>query len=274
MKDGKALRAALAACVWTLAAVQAAAELHSAHCLHGCLVGAPATNDVVVRPIYVLSSNDATKFADWAAYRVTRETIGPTDERRWRTEPGAGGGGDAGARGLRRRARGAGDGPGAPGAAGELHGDAALGDDELPLERHAAAERAEPGSMGVAGARGAGPCVVDGRRGRVRRGRSALRAADAAAAGADEPHVVPSGYWKVVSVAREGGVRAAGFVFDQDTPREARHCDQRHRTTVREIERRTGLDFFHGLAQARQDIIETAPPTLLSELGCGGGDGP
>ena len=92
--------------------------------------------------------------------------------------------------------------------------------------------------------------------------------------GADEPHVVPSGYWKVVSVAREGGAWAAGFVFDQDTPREARHCDQRHQTTVREIERRTGLDFFHGLAQARQDIIETAPPTLLSELGCGAGAGP
>ena len=58
--------------------------------------------------------------------------------------------------------------------------------------------------------------------------------------GADESHVVPSGYWKVVSVARE----------------------------------RTGLDLFHSLAQARQDSIETAPPTLLSELGCGGGDGP
>ena len=45
-----------------------ASELHSGLCLDGCPAGAAPTNDVVVRGIYVLSSNDTTKFADWVAY--------------------------------------------------------------------------------------------------------------------------------------------------------------------------------------------------------------
>ena len=39
-----------------------ARELHARLCPYGCPAGAPRTNDVVVREIYVLSSNDTTKF--------------------------------------------------------------------------------------------------------------------------------------------------------------------------------------------------------------------
>ena len=42
---------------------------------------------MVVRSIYVLSSNDTTKLADWVAYRVTEETIGATAARRWKADP-------------------------------------------------------------------------------------------------------------------------------------------------------------------------------------------
>src|SRR5690606_28703232 len=49
----------------------------------GCPVGAPATNDTVVREIYTLSSNDLTKMADWVAYRITPDTIGPSRSRNW-----------------------------------------------------------------------------------------------------------------------------------------------------------------------------------------------
>ncbi len=59
-------------------------EVHTFHCLNGCPVGAPATNDLVVREIYTLSSNDLTKLADWVAYRVTRESIGQSRDRDWR----------------------------------------------------------------------------------------------------------------------------------------------------------------------------------------------
>ena len=53
-----------------------AQEIHSQHCLDGCPSGSAATNDVIIREIYILSSNDTTKFADWAAYKVTAETVG------------------------------------------------------------------------------------------------------------------------------------------------------------------------------------------------------
>lgn len=63
------------------------AELHTFHCLQGCPIGAPATNDIVVREIYTLSSNDLTKLADWVAYRVTKESIGASGDREWRSDP-------------------------------------------------------------------------------------------------------------------------------------------------------------------------------------------
>ncbi len=55
-----------------------AQEIQSDHCLHGCPSGSPATNKVIIREIYILSANGTTKFADWVAYKVTAETIGPS----------------------------------------------------------------------------------------------------------------------------------------------------------------------------------------------------
>lgn len=56
-----------------------AQETHIVHCFDGgCPTGTPTTNDLVVREIYALSNNRATKFADWVAYRVTRDTFGTT----------------------------------------------------------------------------------------------------------------------------------------------------------------------------------------------------
>lgn len=60
-------------------------EAFTFHCLHGCPTGASAINDVIVREIYTLSSNDFTKQADWVAYRVTPDTIGSSGARAWTT---------------------------------------------------------------------------------------------------------------------------------------------------------------------------------------------
>ncbi|UZK70465.1 DNA/RNA non-specific endonuclease [Sphingomonas sp. S1-29] len=82
-------RAALiaAATICAAPALASDGELHSFHCLFGCPVGAPATNDTIVREIYTLSSNDLTKLADWVAYRVTPASIGPSPDRGWRSDP-------------------------------------------------------------------------------------------------------------------------------------------------------------------------------------------
>jgi endonuclease G len=70
-----------------VAADAADGELHTFHCLFGCPLGAPATNDTIVREIYTLSSDDLTKMADWVAYRVTPGSIGSSGEREWQADP-------------------------------------------------------------------------------------------------------------------------------------------------------------------------------------------
>ena len=85
------MRFSLAVCVLTMVAfliIQASAqEIHADLCMHGCPSGSPTTNDIIIRDIYILSSNDSTKFADWVAYRVTKSTIGQTQKRIWRADP-------------------------------------------------------------------------------------------------------------------------------------------------------------------------------------------
>src|SRR5688572_10660966 len=63
-------------------------EFYTFHCLWGCPLGAPATNDTIVREIYTLSSNDLTKMADWVAYRITPQTNAASqDSRNYRIDP-------------------------------------------------------------------------------------------------------------------------------------------------------------------------------------------
>lgn len=76
---------------------------------------------------------------------------------------------------------------------------------------------------------------------------------------ANEPHDVPSAYWKVVM---SGAGSYAGFLFDQETPRSADYCALEYSRSVDEIELITGLDLF-----------PEADPDWLSEdfrahLGC------
>ena len=51
-------------------------EIRSKHLPFGLPTGTDDTNDLVFRSCYVLSSNDATKFADWVAYRLSLTEVG------------------------------------------------------------------------------------------------------------------------------------------------------------------------------------------------------
>ncbi len=85
---------------------------------------------------------------------------------------------------------------------------------------------------------------------------------------ADEPHKVPSGYWKIIAVKDDGSAKVAGFFFDQNTPKDADFCD--HLNTVDDVERRSDLDFFDALVDSKQDQIESGPGTFAPDLGCSG----
>ncbi len=70
----------------------------------------------------------------------------------------------------------------------------------------------------------------------------------------DEPHIVPSGFWKIVAVQEGGTLQVAAFIMEQSTARKSAAID--HLTTVDEVERWSGLDFFWQLPDAEEDTTE------------------
>ena len=57
---------------------------------------------------------------------------------------------------------------------------------------------------------------------------------------ADEPHTVPSAYWKIVYIEQGNGIRAGAFIMEQAISGSL--ADQI--TTIDDIETRSGLTFF------------------------------
>ena len=183
-----AARTAIAGSPWSLAVPAAATELHMWHCLHGCPAGAPAM-------------------------------IGPTDERRWRADPVL-----AEAETLEpddyrdaNRVLGTDHGHQAPPASftGKPHWEATNFLSNVAPQRSALNRGPwlglEHPVRELAWSRdSAGDHVATG---------PLYEREMPPMPGADESHVVPSGYWKIVAILGAGGVRAAGFVFDQDIAR-------------------------------------------------------
>ncbi len=59
------------------------------HTLYGMPLGAPETNKLIARPIYCMSNNSDTKFADWVAYRIDAQTVSGSSKtkRNWMADP-------------------------------------------------------------------------------------------------------------------------------------------------------------------------------------------
>ncbi len=68
----------------------------------------------------------------------------------------------------------------------------------------------------------------------------------------NDPHVVPTGFWKIVATGDP--LFVAAFSFDQNTPSGDDITD--HLVSVREIEMRSGLEFFREMDNTQQDMIE------------------
>ena len=246
----------------------AAQEIHSDLCLHGCPSGSPATNDIVIRGIYILSSNDTTKFADWVAYRVTKNTIGATAKRVWKPDPWL-----ADNETLEPKDY--------QGAFAALKTDRGH---QAPLASFTSTPNWEVTNylsnitpqksalnQGVwvklenavrTLARNPGIDAVYVMTGPLYEREMPVMPK------ADETHRVPSSYWKIITTEKNGVIEVAAFLFDQETERKAKFCEERFITSTRMIESKTGLNFFHALTPAQQDKLETGPATLLPDLGC------
>ncbi len=218
-----------------------AQEIHIVHCLQGCPTGAPSTNDLVIREIYALSSNDQRKFADWVAYRVAKETTGSSDslQRNWKSDPVL----DAnetlekqdytGANAAHDYNRGH-QAPLASFSGTVFWRSTNLLSNITPQKadlnqgawkeleskvRHAAYHR---GELYV-----------------ITRPLYSANVTMPVLPQADETHTVPTGYWKVVA-ADTGQITA--FIFSQNTLRNADYCD--HRETLAQVESQSGLNLF------------------------------
>lgn len=63
-------------------------EIHTKHFFGGMPQGVAPTNDLIIRDSYCLSSNDSTKLADWVAYLIDLPTMtGESIERQWAADP-------------------------------------------------------------------------------------------------------------------------------------------------------------------------------------------
>jgi endonuclease G, mitochondrial len=243
----------LAAWAVPVAAAAQNPEVHTFHCLHSCPTGTPASNDLVVRERYTLSSNDATKFADWVAYRITAQSLGGGN-RSWRADPWLD-------------------------PSETLEPDDYAGVGAVQIDRGHQAPLASLGGGGLAAEtnflsnitpqkaplnQNPWRLLEDAERALLRSGRVPVfvltgplyEAPRPPLPGADEPHRVPSGYWKVVMT--EDG-RLSAFIMAQDLPRSALYCDQR--ATLDEVERRSGLRLFPRLARRNFTSLDSA-------LGC------
>jgi len=265
MKSGVAT-GALALAISILPVSAPAQELHHSLCLFGCPSEMPVTNDLIIREIYVLSSNDITKFADWVAYKITRETIGPGRARTWKADPLLADSEtlepadykqahalldtDRGHQVPLASFSGTPHWPETNYLSNITPQKSALNQGPWRLLEEAARKLAK--QAGVNGVYGlAGPLYE-------RQMPSLPRA--------DERHQVPSGYWKILAIQEGFTTTVAAFIFEQETPRHAKYCA--YLTTVDEVERRSGLNFFHALRQREQDQLEGRPGTLAVRLGC------
>jgi endonuclease G len=235
-------------------------EIHCKHFFYGYPTGTPATNDLIIRNIYALSSNDDTKFADWVAYRLDKDTVSGdvSTSRNWKADPW-------------------------------------LGEDET-LEPNPddykdanAIHQVDRGHQApLASFKGTDswketnylsnitPQKADLNQGPWQRLEGKVR--DLAKADktvyvmtgplyerympslprADEPHRVPSGYWKIVIVQEAttvNSIKCASFIFDQNTPRNDRVID--HLSTINDIEAKTNLDFLRELPDDVEEQIES-----------------
>jgi endonuclease G len=255
MAIGRTLCWLAAAALLPAPALAQGSEVHTFHCLHSCPTGAPATNDLVVREIYTLSSNDATKFADWVAYRITPQTIGPSAGRAWAADPWL----------APEETLEPGDYTGALAALGIDRGH------QAPLASFSGTAHPEHTNFlsnitpqGSAVNQGPWVRLEDAERNLVRRSAGPVYVLTGPLyernmpplPRADEPHRVPSGYWKIVMTEDN---RLSAFIMDTGMARAAPHCGAR--ATVAAIEGRSGLHFF-------PDLARRAFRSLDAELGC------
>lgn len=227
------------------------------HYAYGMPKGTPSSNDLIVREIYALSSNDDTKFADWVAYRLDRNTVNgnASTSRNYRKDP-------------------------------LIDADETLEPDDYDdANAQIKTTRGHQAPLGTFKGTNFWSQTnflsnLTPQKGDLNGGvwldlenrvKGIVNQCDVVYVmtgtlyerempqlpKADEPHVIPSGYWKIVAlnVGNEpSDLLVSAFIYDQDTPRGV--SIKSGQVSVDEVEARSGLDFFSQLPDEIENSIE------------------
>jgi len=244
-------------------------QLAQPSAVDNCSVGCPSGGSEVTlnRQAYTLNNNGSTKFANWVAYKITKETPASGRPRNWKTDP-----------------------------------DVPSGETLNPVDYNGASvalkiDRGHQANLASMGGvtdwqtlnyltnitpqkadlnQGAWARLED-----QERNLSKAPYVDAvyvvtgplyeknigSLPGTNKIHTIPSGYWKVIFT---GGTPANGlyaaFIMEQSTPRSASFCD--FQVTVEEIEERSGLTLWSNLPQDVQADLKSKRGQLPQKIGC------
>lgn len=239
------------------------AATQAANCVYGCPTG--KSGQVVTRSIYTISNNATTKFADWAAYQVTAATIdGPSRTRTWKADPNI-----TAANTLE--------------PADYTNAAAQLGTDrghQVPLAAFSnTADWATTNYLSNITPQAAelnqGPWerLENAERVIARSGQPVFVVTGplyewyfGSLPGADESHIIPSGYYKIVIAVISGTVKASAFIMEQDSARADNFCSKE--VTIDEVEMRAGINVMPTLSTTIQAPVERSYGGLKSQLGC------
>lgn len=234
-----------------------------------CSVGCPlGGSDVTLdRQAYTLNNNRSTKFANWVAYKITRDSPASGRSRNWAMDP-------------------------------DLPAADTLGPDDY--KGASAALQIDRGHQANLASMGGVPdwqalnylSNITPQKKSLNQGaweklenkeRMLSQSSDVEAVyvitgplyehpmgtlpAASKHHVIPSGYWKVIVVGRtpEEGLYAA-FIMQQETPRSADFCT--YQVTVEQVEKRSGLTFWNSLSPDAQVALKSKQGLLPAKIGC------
>ncbi|MBB1527376.1 endonuclease [Pectobacterium odoriferum] len=233
-----------------------------------CLVGCPTggSSQTLVRDAYTLNNNESTKFANWVAYKMTKNSQASGRSRNWRRDPNlpvtdtlapAAYTGANAALAVDR------------GHQAPLAGLGGSSDwQSLNYLSNITPQKAELNQ-------GAWARLED--KERALANRSDISAVytvtgplfeqnTATLPNAPSVHI-PSGYWKILftgSSPADG--KFAAFIMAQDTSRNANFCN--FQVTVNQIEQKTGLNIWSSLSENVASAIKSQKGALGNDLGC------
>ncbi|HRP02166.1 MAG TPA: DNA/RNA non-specific endonuclease [Candidatus Kapabacteria bacterium] len=221
-------------------------EIHTKHFFGGMPQGVPATNDLIIRDSYCLSSNDSTKLADWVAYMLDIPTMtGTSIDRKWAADPWL-----DDSETLEPD-----DYTGANKAYKYDRGHQAplanfKGNRDIETTNYLSNITPQKAELN----QGAWKNLEDNERSLTQKygliyvmtGPIYNSIQQALLPSADESHKVPSDYWKIIIIPLDNvNFKVFAFLFSQNTPRKSPIAE--HLVTIKEVEKKSKLSFFSEL---------------------------